>query len=136
MAHLSKCGPLTKDNVVSAYDLIKDYVHRTPVLTSQGLNRVASTPQTAEALAGTEYEGREPASPRMNLFFKCENFQRTGAFKIRGAFHALLRLVATVGSVEVKRRGVVTHSAGTAATRIPHPATSRRGRAVQAELNV
>jgi hypothetical protein len=43
----------------------------------------------------------------MNLFFKCENFQRVGAFKARGAFHAVLRL-----SDEERARGVVTTSSG------------------------
>ena len=60
-------------------------VHRTPVLTSQSLNRRF---------------GRE-------LFFKCENFQRGGAFKIRGATNA----VGMIGPATASR-GVATHSSG------------------------
>ena len=42
-----------------------------------------------------------------NLFFKCENFQKMGAFKMRGAANAILSL-----SEEERQRGVVTHSSG------------------------
>ncbi|TKA69092.1 hypothetical protein B0A55_09837 [Friedmanniomyces simplex] len=52
------------------------------------------------------------AKPRVKLFFKCENQQRIGAFKARGAFHALGRLIEADGLENVKRRGVVTHSSG------------------------
>jgi threonine dehydratase len=52
-------------------------------------------------------------TPRFRLFFKCENFQKIGAFKARGAFHAIARLVEEMGIEEVRRRGVVTHSSGT-----------------------
>jgi len=48
----------------------------------------------------------------MKLFFKCENQQRIGAFKARGAFHALGRLIDEVGLETVVRRGVCTHSSG------------------------
>ncbi len=65
--------------------MIDPYIHRTPVLTSSILN---------------EMSGAE-------LFFKCENFQRMGAFKMRGAIHAILKL-----SEEQKQKGVVTHSSG------------------------
>lgn len=61
---------------------------------------------------GTPFEGQGPSHPRLRFFFKCENYQRIGAFKARGAFHALLRLVEERGEEEVKRRGVVTHSSG------------------------
>jgi threonine dehydratase len=63
-------------------------------------------------LKGTQWEGQEPARPKIKLFFKCENFQRIGAFKVRGAFHAVARLIEEFGIEEVKRRGVVTHSSG------------------------
>jgi len=53
------------------------------------------------------------ARPRVKLFFKCENQQRIGAFKARGAFHALGRLIEQDGLDNVKRKGVVTHSSGT-----------------------
>ena len=72
-------------DVQAAADRIKPYVHRTPVLTSQALNM----------MLGAE------------LFFKCENLQKIGAFKARGACNAVLML-----DEETARRGVVTHSSG------------------------
>lgn len=104
--------PLTTSNVIAAHARIKPYIHETPILTSKTLNRIASTPQSPEALAGTPFEGQPPAQPKINFFFKCENLQRIGAFKARGAFHALLRAVQVLGEEEVRRRGVVTHSSG------------------------
>jgi threonine dehydratase len=104
--------PLTRQSIEAAHALIQPYIHRTPVLTNTTLTNLASTPQTADALKGTQWEGQEPAKPKMRLFFKCENFQRIGAFKVRGAFHAVLRLVEEMGIDEVRRRGVVTHSSG------------------------
>src|SRR3954464_7946792 len=61
------------------------WVHRTPVLTSRALD---------ERCGGS-------------VFLKCENFQKVGAFKIRGAMNALLQL----GEAE-RARGVITHSSG------------------------
>ncbi len=98
---------LQRSFVQSAHELIKPHIHLTPVLTCTTLSTLASTPQSAAVLIGTPFEGRTPAHPRMNLFFKCENFQRVGAFKARGAFHAVLRL-----SDEERARGVVTTSSG------------------------
>ncbi|PYI07882.1 tryptophan synthase beta subunit-like PLP-dependent enzyme [Aspergillus sclerotiicarbonarius CBS 121057] len=103
---------LTPAAVHAAYSLVQPYVHRTPLLTCQTLNTIASTPQTPEALAGTPFEGQTPANPKFHFFFKCENYQRIGAFKARGAFHALLRLIAERGKEEVQKRGVITHSSG------------------------
>jgi threonine dehydratase len=57
--------------------------------------------------------GQQPANPKMSFFLKCENFQRTRAFKVWGSFHAMLRLIQTKGIDEVRRSGVITHSAGT-----------------------
>ncbi|KAK3079825.1 hypothetical protein LTS18_003798, partial [Coniosporium uncinatum] len=105
MAASSRNRPLTRDAVFEAHDRIEQYIHRTPVLTSTTLSDLASTPQDASALKGTEYEGQTPARPRIRLFFKCENYQKVGAFKARGAFHALSRL-----SEEELAKGVVTHS--------------------------
>ncbi|KAJ5328179.1 Tryptophan synthase beta subunit-like PLP-dependent enzymes superfamily [Penicillium brevicompactum] len=102
---------LTPAAVQAAYSLIQPYVHRTPLLTCKTLDTIASTPQTPEALVGTPFEGQTPANPRIRFFFKCENYQRIGAFKARGAFHALLRLLEERGE-EVKQRGVITHSSG------------------------
>jgi threonine dehydratase len=73
------------EDVQSAARQISGVANRTPVFTSRKFN----------ALAGTE------------VFFKCENMQRVGAFKFRGAYNALSRL--TPGQ---KARGVVTHSSG------------------------
>ncbi|WP_298545722.1 pyridoxal-phosphate dependent enzyme [uncultured Aquimarina sp.] len=64
---------------------IASYIHRTPILTSRLLNDISGA----------------------DLYFKCENFQRMGAFKMRGATHAILQL-----SDEQKSKGVVTHSSG------------------------
>ncbi|KAL4944273.1 hypothetical protein BDV06DRAFT_96680 [Aspergillus oleicola] len=102
----------TPSSVASAYNLIKPHIHETPLLTNRTLNTLASTPQTPSSLAGTPWEGCVPANPKINFFFKCENLQRIGAFKVRGAFHALLRLIEREGVDEVRNRGVVTHSSG------------------------
>ena len=64
---------------------IKPYIHETPILTSNLLNEIVGC----------------------NIFFKCENFQKMGAFKMRGAMNAILNL-----SEEQKAKGVVTHSSG------------------------
>lgn len=103
---------LTPAAIEAAYTLIQPYVHRTPLLTCKTLNTIASTPQSPESLVGTPFEGQTPARPKFRFFFKCENLQRIGAFKARGAFHALLRLIEQRGEEEVKRRGVITHSSG------------------------
>ncbi|EEP81243.1 conserved hypothetical protein [Uncinocarpus reesii 1704] len=84
--------PLSRTNIQAAHTVIQPHIHTTPVLTCRTLNRLASTPQSPGSLLGTPFEGRTPAKPKINLFFKCENFQRIGAFKARGAFHAVLRL--------------------------------------------
>ena len=73
------------EDVVSAAERLAGVVHRTPVATSSQL------------------DGRFGA----RLFLKCENLQRTGAFKFRGAFNALSRL-----DPEERRRGVLTYSSG------------------------
>ena len=74
-----------KSKVKAACERIKPYVHNTPVLTSSFFDSLC----VAE------------------LFFKCENFQKMGAFKIRGATNAILQL-----SEAQKNAGVVTHSSG------------------------
>lgn len=56
--------------------------------------------------------GTSTSTPHFRLFFKCENYQRIGAFKARGAFHALTRLISELGIDEVKGKGVITHSSG------------------------
>ena len=59
--------PLDLDSIRAAHERIRPYIHRTPVLTSERLNEVAGAA----------------------LFFKCENFQKIGAFKARGATNAV-----------------------------------------------
>jgi threonine dehydratase len=72
-------------DVAAAAERIAAHVHRTPVLTSRSVDqRVGAT-----------------------VFFKCENLQRAGAFKTRGAFNALLQL-----SPQEKKRGVLAYSSG------------------------
>ena len=99
---------------MEAHKLVKPHVHMTPVLTNRTLTELASTPRAAEELAGTRWEGRAPSRPVMRLWFKCENLQRVGAFKVRGAFHALERLQREPGWLDGggKEKGVVTHSSG------------------------
>ena len=97
-------------SIQSAYSLIHPYIHRTPLLTSKTLNTIASSPQT-DTDTDTD-TNTTPAKPTLRFYFKCENLQRIGAFKARGAFHALLRLIEERGVDEVRRRGVITHSSG------------------------
>ena len=89
----------TYDDVVAAHERIRPYIHRTPVLTSTYFNE----------LTGAE------------LFFKCENFQKAGAFKVRGASNAVFGL-----SDEMAAKGVATHSSGNHALSLSY-AAGRRG---------
>jgi len=75
----------TFQDILEAYERIRPYAHNTPVMTSSALN----------ALFGSK------------LYFKCENFQRAGAFKFRGATNTVFSL-----SGEEAAKGVVTHSSG------------------------
>jgi threonine dehydratase len=76
---------LQKKQLIDCHKSIQPYIHNTPVLTSQFLNEISGA----------------------SIFFKCENFQRMGAFKMRGATSAILNL-----SKEQMEKGVVTHSSG------------------------
>ncbi|KAK6951052.1 hypothetical protein Daesc_007581 [Daldinia eschscholtzii] len=107
MADPSTSPPLTRESVAAARELIKPFVHRTPVISSTSLSALAS-----EVDAGSGPEGK--AKPKLRLWFKCENFQKVGAFKARGAFHAIERLKKEPGWLEGggAQRGVVTHSSG------------------------
>jgi threonine dehydratase len=89
----------TLDDMLAAHDRIAPHIHRTPVLTSQYLND----------LTGAE------------LFFKCENLQKAGAFKARGASNAVFGLTD-----EQAARGVATHSSGNHGTCLSY-AAGRRG---------
>jgi threonine dehydratase len=91
----------TSSSIRSASTLIAPYIHRTPLLTCATLTRLANTPLPHES---------QP--PTFSLFFKTENLQKIGAFKARGAHHALLRLIERLGLQTVRQRGVVTHSSG------------------------
>jgi len=72
-------------DVREASVLIDNYIHRTPVMKSQVINRFVGA----------------------NMFFKCENFQKVGAFKFRGASYAVAKL-----DNKIKKKGVATHSSG------------------------
>jgi threonine dehydratase len=87
------------DDVLSARERIAPHIHRTPVLTSSYLNE----------LTGAQ------------LFFKCENFQKAGAFKVRGASNAVFGLTD-----EQAAKGVATHSSGNHALSLSY-AARRRG---------
>ena len=89
----------TYEDVVEAHARIAPHIHRTPVLTSSFLNE----------LTGAE------------LFFKCENFQKAGAFKVRGASNAVFGL-----RDDQLERGVATHSSGNHALSLSY-AAGRRG---------
>lgn len=88
----------TYADVVAAHVRIKPYIHQTPVLTSQFLNE----------LTGAE------------LFFKCENFQKAGAFKVRGACNAVFGLDDATAKI-----GVATHSSGNHALSLSYAAGQR-----------
>ena len=103
MADHATCLPLAQESVRKANEIIKPHIHRTPVLTCATLDRIASTASRTG----------HPA-PRFRLFFKCENYQKIGAFKARGAYHAVKHLIQEMGIEEVRRRGVITHSSGMA----------------------
>src|SRR5688500_14324670 len=77
--------PLTLDDIREASERIKLYVHRTPVWTNESLNKLVN----------------------VQVYLKCENLQKVGAFKFRGACNAVFSL-----SDEEAARGVSTHSSG------------------------
>jgi threonine dehydratase len=73
------------EEIRSAYSRIKKYIHHTPVLSNTSINEMVGA----------------------TIYFKCENFQKTGSFKIRGATNAVFSL-----SDEQAKNGVITHSSG------------------------
>ncbi len=75
----------TKASIAEAHERIKNYIHHTPVMTSASIDEMAGC----------------------HVFFKCENFQKVGAFKSRGAMNAALKLTG-----EQQQKGVATHSSG------------------------
>ena len=115
MADPSTAPPLIPTSIRTAHGKIKQYIHRTPLLTNRSLSRIASSPDPSAFLADNPPpfpSAEEEGVPRFRIWMKCENQQRIGAFKARGAFHAVTRLVDEMGIDEVRRRGVVTHSSG------------------------
>jgi threonine dehydratase len=83
----------------AAHERIRPYIHRTPVLTSSRLDEASGAA----------------------LFFKCENFQKIGAFKARGATNAVFALDDATA-----RRGVATHSSGNHGTALARAAKLRK----------
>ncbi|ACK68773.1 Pyridoxal-5'-phosphate-dependent protein beta subunit [Gloeothece citriformis PCC 7424] len=77
--------PVTYQQIEAAATRLTKIVHHTPVLTSRTVNQITNA----------------------QVFFKCENFQRTGSFKFRGAYNALSQL-----SPQQKQQGVITYSSG------------------------
>ncbi|KAJ7229364.1 hypothetical protein C8J57DRAFT_961594, partial [Mycena rebaudengoi] len=63
MADPSTSPPLTRASVQEALNLIKPYIHKTPVLTNTMLSKLASTPCTPAELEGTPWAGRTPKKP-------------------------------------------------------------------------
>ncbi len=88
----------TIDDVKNASDRIKPYIHRTPVFNSTSINRILDS----------------------EIYFKCENLQKVGAFKFRGATNAVLSLTG-----EEAKRGVATHSSGNHAAALTLAARQR-----------
>lgn len=74
-----------RQDILATHQRIASFIHKTPVLQSHIINEIVGS----------------------NLFFKCENFQRAGAFKMRGATNAILSLKR-----EAIQNGVATHSSG------------------------
>ncbi len=72
-------------DILAAYDRIEEIINKTPVMTSRTLNELLNA----------------------EIYLKCENFQRVGAFKMRGAYNAISLL-----SEEQKNKGIIAHSSG------------------------
>ncbi len=88
---------MTKQELLDCHDRVKPYIHRTPVLTSRLIDKEVGA----------------------KVFFKCENFQRMGAYKMRGAANAILQLTEAQ-----QKKGVITHSSGNFAQAISLAAES------------
>jgi threonine dehydratase len=76
---------ITNKDIDAAHLAIAPYIHKTPVLTCESINQITGA----------------------NIYFKCENFQKIGAFKMRGAMNAALRLPSNLLT-----NGLATHSSG------------------------
>ena len=89
-------------NINETYNRIKPFIHNTPVLTCNGIDQIAGA----------------------QLFFKCENFQKAGAFKFRGATNSVQSL-----SEDLLKKGVATHSSGNHAAALALAAKQRNTKA-------
>ena len=74
-----------KEDIIESHNRISKWIHRTPILQSSSINKIA----------GAE------------IYFKCENFQKIGAFKMRGALNAVMST-----KKQNLKKGFVTHSSG------------------------
>ncbi len=90
---------LDLDSIRAAHERIRPHIHRTPVLASERLDEASGA----------------------KLFFKCENFQKIGAFKARGATNAVFALDDVIA-----KRGVATHSSGNHGTALARAAKLRK----------
>lgn len=77
--------PISASDLEQAHERIKPHIHHTPVMTSESINAIAGC----------------------SIYFKCENFQKIGAFKARGGLNAVMALPE-----DERQKGVVTHSSG------------------------
>jgi threonine dehydratase len=94
----------TFQQISTAHEAIKPYIHKTPVISNSSINSITGA----------------------TIFFKCENFQKIGAFKMRGASYATLTL-----SEEEKANGIATHSSGNHAQAV---ALSAKNHAIKAYI--
>lgn len=88
---------MDKNDIIACHKRISNHIHNTPVLTSLLINKLVGA----------------------DIFFKCENFQKTGAYKMRGATNAILQLTN-----KQRHNGVVTHSSGNFAQALSKAAQS------------
>lgn len=86
----------TLEEIKAAHQRIQPFIHHTPLLSSSAINEITGC----------------------DVFFKCENFQKVGAFKARGAANAVVKL-----SEAQKKNGVATHSSGNHAAALARAAT-------------
>jgi threonine dehydratase len=86
----------TLQDIKAAHQRIQPFIHKTPLLTSEAIDKIAGC----------------------QIYFKCENFQKVGAFKARGAANAVMKLTD-----EQKSNGVATHSSGNHAAALARAAS-------------
>ena len=90
-------------NIQDAHERIRSFIHRTPVLTNSSLNILS----------------------RADLYFKCENFQKAGSFKIRGATNTVLQLTQ-----KELDRGIITASSGNHGAALSMSVSNRGGKTI------